>query len=65
MKGIYGRKARIAAGFQFGRFGRLIDVGGGAATSWPKFCARIPSCTRGVRSAQDGEVARRFVTSRD
>jgi hypothetical protein len=31
MKGIYGPEGpKIAAGFPFGRFGRLIDVGGGA-----------------------------------
>jgi hypothetical protein len=66
MRGIYGPEGpRIAAGFQFGRFRRLMDVGGGAGN----ILADILRAHAGVTGAvfdlpRTADVARKFLTER-
>ena len=64
MKGIYGPEGpRIAVGFPFGRFGRIIDIGGGQG----HILAGILRAHSGVEGAVfdlpgTAEVAQRFLT---
>jgi hypothetical protein len=64
MKGIYGPEGpRIAVGFPFGRFGRIIDIGGGPG----HILADILRAHPGIEGAvfelpRTAEVARRFLT---
>ena len=63
MRGIYGPEGpRIAGGFPFSRFGRIIDIGGGAG----HIMAEIVRAHPGIEGAlfdlpSTAEVARRFV----
>jgi len=63
MKGIYGPEGpAIAAGFPFGRFGRLIDVGGGAGHILAEILRAHPKLHGAVFDLpKTAEVARRFV----
>jgi orsellinic acid C2-O-methyltransferase len=67
MKGIYGPEGpRIAAGFAFGRFSRLIDVGAGAGN----ILADILRTHAGVTGAvfdlpRTADVARKFLADQD
>jgi hypothetical protein len=67
MKGIYGPEGpKIAAGFPFGRFARLIDVGGGAGN----ILADILRTHTGVMGAvfdlpRTADVARKFLADQN
>jgi O-methyltransferase domain len=63
MKGIYGPEGpRIAAGFPFGRFKRLIDVGGGAGHILADILYAHPEVEGAVFDLpRTAEVARRFL----
>jgi len=63
MKGIYGPEGpRIAAGFPFGRFGKLIDVGGGAGHILADILRAHPNVHGAVFDLpRTVEVARRFL----
>jgi hypothetical protein len=64
MKGIYGPEGRrIAAGFPFGRFGRIIDVGSGPGHILADILRAHPEIEGAVFDLpRTAEVARRFLT---
>jgi hypothetical protein len=63
MKGIYGPEGpRIAAGFPFGRFGRIIDIGGAAGNIMADILRVHPGIEGAVFDLPTtAEVARRFL----
>jgi hypothetical protein len=63
MKGIYGPEGpRIAAGFSFGRFGRIIDIGGAAGNIMADILRVHPGIEGAVFDLPTtAEVARRFL----
>jgi hypothetical protein len=63
MKGIYGPEGpRIAAGFPFGRFGRIIDVGGGAGHILADILRAHPKVKGAVFDLpKTAQVARQFL----
>jgi hypothetical protein len=64
MKGIYGPEGpRIAVGFPFGRFGRIIDIGGGPGHILADILRAQPEIKGAVfELPRTAEVARRFLT---
>ena len=64
MKGIYGPEGpRIAAGFPFGRFARLIDIGGGAGNILADILRAHPAVAGAVfELPQAADIAQRFLT---
>jgi hypothetical protein len=64
MKGIYGPEGpRIAAGFDFGRFPKILDVGGGLGHILADILRAHPGIKGGVFDlARTADAARRFVS---
>jgi hypothetical protein len=67
MKGIYGPEGpRIAVGFPFGRFGRIIDIGGGQGHILSDILRAHPRIEGAVfELPRTAEVARRFLTEHE
>ena len=63
MRGIYGPEGtRIAAGFPFGRFARVLDVGGGSGNILADLLRAHPALRGGVFDLpRTAEVARQFL----
>jgi cyclopropane fatty-acyl-phospholipid synthase-like methyltransferase len=65
MRGIYGAEGpRIAAGFPFGRFGRILDVGGGSGNILADILRAHPGVKGGLFDLpRTADVARAFLVS--